>query len=247
MTLNGKDRLMLVPVIQYHKIDTPPRDALVRGGYTPPKRFARQMSYLKQKGFVFYSASELIEHYRGNGSFPSNGITITFDDGWRDNYTYAFPVLQELGIKATIFLVSSCMDQVSSKAQAKGESSRAHLSREETLEMSRYGIEFGSHSLNHQLLHQIPVSEVKLEVEKAKAQIEDLLQKPCKVFAYPAGHFSREAQWVIQNAGHIAAFSTIYGPTDHLDLYAINRIEILRRERFLFQFAQKVKALRIPS
>ena len=234
---------MLVPVIQYHKIDRPGRDALVRGGYTPPKRFARQMTYLKQQGFILYSASELIEHYRGYGSFPSNGITVTFDDGWRDNYTNAFPVLQELGIKATIFLVSSCIDQVSSKAQAKGESGRAHLSREEILEMSRHGIEFGSHSLNHQLLDQIPLSEVKLEVEKAKGQIEDLLQKPCKVFAYPAGHFSPEAQRVIENAGHIAAFSTIYGPTDHVDLYAINRIEILRRDRFLFQFAQKVNGL----
>jgi peptidoglycan/xylan/chitin deacetylase (PgdA/CDA1 family) len=247
VTKNDKDRSTIVPVIQYHKVDRPARDALVRGGYTPPKRFARQMSYLKQRGFVFYSASELIEHYRENGSFPSNGITVTFDDGWRDNYTNAFPVLRELGIKATIFLVPSCMDQISSKAQAKGESGRAHLSREETLEMSRYGIEFGSHSLNHQLLHQIPVFEVKLEVEKAKEQIEDLLQKPCKVFAYPAGHYSPEAQRVIENAGHIAAFSTIYGPKDHLDLFAINRIEILRRERFIFQFAQKVNALRALS
>ena len=247
MTKNTNSRPILVPVIQYHKIDNPARDALVRGGYTPPRRFTRQMRYLKQEGFIFYSASELIEHYREQGSFPPNGITITFDDGWRDNYTNAFPVLRDLGIKATIFLVSSCIDQISSKAQAKGEAARAHLSREETLEMSRYGIEFGSHSLNHQLLHRIPLSEIKLEVEKAKRQIEELLQKPCKVFAYPAGHYTSEAQRVIENAGHIAAFSTCYGPTDHLDLYAINRIEILRRERFLFQFAQKVNVLHAPS
>lgn len=238
---------MLAPVIQYHKIDTAPRDALVRGGYTPPRRFARQLSYLKKQGYVFYSASELIEYYKEHGSFPPKGITVTLDDGWKDNYTYAFPVLRGLGVKATIFLVSSCIDQVSSKAQAKGESGRAHLSREEILEMSEHGIEFGSHSLNHQLLHEIPLSEVKLEVETAKRQIEDLLQKPCKVFAYPAGYFSAEAQRVIKNAGHIAAFSTIYGPTNHLDLYALNRTEILRRDRFLFQFTRKVKLLHLSS
>jgi peptidoglycan/xylan/chitin deacetylase (PgdA/CDA1 family) len=236
---------MLAPVIQYHKIDTAPRDALVRGGYTPPRRFARQLSYLKKQGYVFYSASELIEYYKEHGSFPPKGITVTLDDGWKDNYTYAFPVLRGLGVKATIFLVSSCIDQVSSKAQAKGESGRAHLSREEILEMSQHGIEFGSHSLNHRLLHEIPLSEVKLEVETAKRQIEDLLQQPCKVFAYPAGYFSAEAQRVIKNAGHIAAFSTIYGPTNHLDLYALNRTEILRRDRFLFQFARKVKPLHL--
>lgn len=234
---------MLVPVIQYHKIDTAPGDALVRGGYTPPARFARQLAYLKRQGAVFYTASELIEYYRERGSFPPKGIAVTLDDGWRDNYTHAFPVLRELGVKATIFLVSACIGEVSARAQAQGESGRAHLLREEILEMSRHGIEFGSHSLNHELLHQIPLAAVKLEVEQAKREIEDLLQKPCKVFAYPAGYFSREAQRVIEDAGHIAAFSTVYGPTDHLDLYALNRTEILRRDRFLFQFARKLRPL----
>ncbi|MEP6719786.1 MAG: polysaccharide deacetylase family protein [bacterium] len=234
---------MFVPVIQYHKIDVPAGDALVRGGYTPPGRFAKQMHYLKKQGFDFYSASGLIEYYRERGSFPPRGITPTFDDGWRDNYTHAFPILRELEIKATIFLVPSCIGQVSSKAQAKGEGGRAHLLREEILEMSSHGIEFGSHSLNHTLLHQIPLPEVKLEVEESKRQIEALLQKPCKVFAYPAGYFSEAAKRLIANAGHIAAFSTTYGPTDHLDLYALNRVEILRRDRFLFQFMRKVNPL----
>ncbi|HEY5883608.1 MAG TPA: polysaccharide deacetylase family protein [Pyrinomonadaceae bacterium] len=237
---------MLIPVIQYHKIDVPARDALVRGGYTPPKRFARQMRYLKKQGFEFYSASELIEYYRERGSFPPRGITLTFDDGWRDNYTHAFPVLRELGLKATIFLVPSCIGQVSSQAQAEGESGRAHLLREEILEMSRHNIEFGSHSLNHKLLPEISLPEVKLEVEESKRQIEALVQKPCKVFAYPAGYFSEDAKRVIAEAGHIAAFSTTYGPTDHLDLYALNRIEILRRDRFLFQFMRKLKPLGMP-
>lgn len=236
---------MFAPVIQYHKIDVPARDALVRGGYTPRRRFAKQMHYLKKQGYVFYSASELIEHYKERGSFPPRGITLTLDDGWRDNYTHAFPILRELDIKATIFLVSSCIGQVSSKAQAQGEDGRAHLSREEILEMSQHGIEFGSHSLNHTLLHQVPLPELKLEVEESKKHIEALLQKPCKVFAYPAGHFSEAAKRVIAEAGHIAAFSTTYGPTDHLDLYALNRVEILRRDRFLFQFMRKVKPLGI--
>ncbi len=237
------DRIARVfaPVIQYHKIDVPQRGALVRGCYTPPRRFARQMHYLKKQGFEFYSASELIEHYRERGSFPERGITLTFDDGWRDNFTHAFPVLRELGIKATVFLVPSCIGEVSTKAQARGESGRAHLSRDEILEMSRHGIELGSHSLNHRLLHQLSLPEVKLEVEESKRQIEALVQEPCKVFAYPAGYYSEAVKQVVAEAGHIAAFSTSYGPMDHLDLYALNRIEILRRDRFLFQFLRKVK------
>jgi peptidoglycan/xylan/chitin deacetylase (PgdA/CDA1 family) len=238
---------MPVPVICYHKIDIPQPGSLVRGGYTPPARFAKQMAYLKRQGFVFYTASELIEYFQQHEKFPPRGITVTLDDGWKDNYPNAFPILRKFGIKATIFLVPSCIGQVSAKVQAEGETPRAHLSSDEILEMSAHGIEFGSHSMNHKLLHQITPEEVKYEVEESKREIENLLQKPCKIFAYPAGFFSETARQAIKDAGYTAGFTTIYGPTDRLDPYALNRTEILRRDRFLFQFARKVNPLCQPQ
>lgn len=234
---------MLVPVLLYHKIDRPPGDARVRGGYTPPGRFAKQMAYLKKQGFNFYTASKLIEYYREHGSFPPNALALTFDDGWKDNYTNAFPILKRLQIPATIFIIPSCIGTVSALAQAEGESGRAHLSREEILLMAEHGIEFGSHSMSHRLLPEISPAEARFEIEESKRQIEAMLQKPCKVFAYPAGFFTDEARRIAEEAGHIAAFSTLYGPEDTPDVYALNRIEILRRERFLFQFARKVRPL----
>lgn len=235
---------MITPVIFYHKIDKPAPDSRVRGGFTPPGRFARQMVWLKKEGFVFYTASELIAHFKQQGEFPENGIALTFDDGWKDNYTNAFPILRHLGIKATIFIIPSCIGEASTKAAAKGEGPRPHLSREEILEMSRHGIEFASHSMNHRLLPELDREELKFEVEEAKKQIENLVQKPCDTFAYPAGYLSDDAKTIIREAGHKAAFTTIYGPTDRIDLYALNRTEILRRDRFLFQFKKKVKPLR---
>lgn len=237
---------MIVPVLLYHKIDWPAPDSKVRGGFTPPARFARQMAYLKKRGFVFYTASALMEHFREHGMFPPNAVTLTFDDGWKDNYTNAFPVLKQLGIPATIFLIPTCIGQTSAKAQAEGESGREHLSREEILEMSRHGIEFGSHSMNHRLLHEIAPADVEFEIEESQRQLENLLQKPCQVFAYPAGFFTEQAQHVLERSGHVAAFTTVYGPVDRPDRYALNRIEILRRDRFLFQFARKVKPLLSP-
>lgn len=234
---------MTGPFIFYHKIDTAPRDARIRGGYTPRKRFAKQMAFLKREGFVFYTVSETIEHYMAKGSFPARGLAVTFDDGWKDNYENAFPIIRDYGVKATIFLISSCLGQFSVKAQSEGESEREHLSLENVLEMSEYGIEFGSHTLNHKLLDRIPLNEVKTEVEESKRQIEELLNKPCKVFAYPGGHYNEAARHAVEEAGYIAAFSTTYGPTDHFDPHALNRTEILRRDRFLYQFARKIKPL----
>src|ERR1043165_7429078 len=127
---------MPIPVLLYHKIDKPAPDARVRGGYTPLGRFEKQMVYLKRRGFVFYTASKLVEHHPAHGSVPPNALALTFDDGWQDNYTKAFPVLRRLQIPATIFIIPSCTGTVSARAQAEGESGRAHLSCEEILEMA---------------------------------------------------------------------------------------------------------------
>lgn len=236
-----------VPVIQYHMIDVPPPGARVRGGFTPPKRFARQMAHLKNRGFVFYTAAELMEYFCANGKFPDRGLAITFDDGCTDNYTNAFPVLKELGIKATMFVVPSCIGETNSKTLPAGEPPRPHFTRDQMLEMSKFGVEFGSHGMNHRLLHEIPLNEAQYEIESAKGYLEELLQQPCKTFAYPAGYFTFEVERVIEKAGHICAFSTTYGPQDRLDLYAINRTEIFRRDRFVWQFARKIQRLETPA
>lgn len=234
---------MRAPVLIYHKIDVPDKDILVRGAFTAPKRFARQMAYLKRNGFVFYTASELIEHYLNHGNFPPKAVALTLDDGWKDNYTNAFPILKELGIKATIFLVPSCIGKVTDAVVPEGEKPRAHLSLENIREMSEYGIEFGSHSVNHKHLHQITPEEVIFEVAESKKQIENLVQKPCKTFCYPAGFFNEEAKEAVKNAGYIAAFSSVYGDDEKIDLFALNRIEILRRDRIPFRFKRKVRLL----
>lgn len=238
---------MRVPVIQYHKIDYPSPNAPVRGGFTPPSRFAKQMKHLKSAGYVFYTAAELMEFYLQSGKFPSRGLAVTFDDGYLDNYLNAFPVLKRLGIKATMFVVPSCLGQTSTKAVPKGESPRPHMTREQVIEMHKFGIEFGSHTENHRLLHELSASEVQYEVETAKRNIEELLQAPCKTFAYPAGFYTPEAERIIAAAGHICAFSTTLGPIDSFDLFAINRMEILRRDRWLFQFKRKLNLLTQPG
>ncbi len=234
---------MKIPVLIYHKIDLPTPDVKIRGAFTSPRKFEKQISYLKRKGFSFYFASELIEYFNDNGKFPDKSLALTFDDGWKDNFQNAFPILKKYGVKATIFLVPSCIGRTTDEVTADGEGEREHLSKENILEMSQNDIEFGSHSMNHKLFNQITTAEIKNEVTESKAAIENLLEKPCQVFAYPAGFYNEPAKEEIKKAGYKAAFTTVYGDDMSPDIYALNRVEILRRDGFPFQFSKKIRSI----
>lgn len=233
----------MLPFLLYHKIDFPTADVKIRGAFTSVRRFEKQLSYLKRRDFTFYRASELVDHYNNYEKFPEKAISITFDDGWKDNYTNAFPVLKKFNIKPTIFLVSSCIGKFTDKVTADGEGNREHLSESDIREMSKFGIEFGSHSQNHKLFHKISIGEIETELQASKKAIENLTQKPCRVFAYPAGFFTEDAKKTVKKAGYTCAFSTVYGDNDNPDIYALNRVEILRRDGRLFQFPRKINKI----
>ncbi|HEV7699757.1 MAG TPA: polysaccharide deacetylase family protein [Pyrinomonadaceae bacterium] len=230
------------PIIFYHKIDRPSPDAKVRGAFTSPLRFEKQLLFLKRQGYTFYTATELIRYYKSHGNWPVRGVAVTFDDGWKDNYTRAFPIMRRLEIRPTIFLVLSCIGRTTAQVTADGEGPREHLSADNIREMADFGVDFGSHSVDHQLLDRVSIEEVRREVVTSKALIESMTQSECSVFAYPAGFFNDAVKAIVRDAGYEAAFSTVYGK-DAGDLFELNRCEILRRDRVPFAFARKITAL----
>ena len=234
---------MIPPVLLYHKIDTPTPDVKIRGAFTAPMKFERQMIYLKKHGWTFLQASELLRRFLEDGRFPEKHIAVTFDDGWKDNYIHAFPVLTKLEIKATVFLVPSCVGKLSDRVTAEGEGPREHLSVDDIREMAGNGVEFGSHGMNHLLMDRIDDSTARSEMRDSKRAIEELVQRPCTAFAYPAGFFTHSVKRFAAEAGYLGAFTTIYGGDDDLDVFALNRLEILRRDGRPFHFGKKVRAL----
>lgn len=236
-------RKMKVPVLAYHKIDFPTPDVKIRGAFTAPQKFERQIAYLKKKGFEFYTASELIKFYLERGEFPPLAVAITFDDGWKDNYLNAFPILKKYGVRATIFLVPAVLGKTTDEITADGEGPREHLSETDVIEMSRDGIEFASHSFSHKLFDRTSEAEIEFEVTESKKFIENLTQRECSTFAYPAGFFTDFAKRAIEKAGYAAAFSTVYGADERLDVFELNRVEILRRDSFPFRFGSKIKSI----
>lgn len=231
------------PVLLYHKIDRPTADTKIRGAFTSPAVFERQLRYLQRHHCRFYLASEFIRHFKENGTFPEKGVCLTFDDGWKDNFVHAFPLIRAFNAKATIYIVPSCIGQTSDRVAPEGEGPREHLSEGDIREMSAAGIEFGSHSMNHLLFDRVEPQSVVYEITNSKAYIENLLQKECSTIAYPAGFYTAQAREEIRRAGYEAAFSTVYGPEDNSDLFAMNRTEVLRRDRYPFQFGRKIRSI----
>lgn len=101
-----------VPVLMYHDVSYL---SLQGSGYysKTPEQFRQQMQELKDAGFHTVFFSQLVDYVESGTPLPSKPIVITLDDGYRSNYEYAFPILQELGMKAEISLVGAAMQYTS--------------------------------------------------------------------------------------------------------------------------------------
>lgn len=234
---------MKAPVLLYHKIDAPTPDVKVRGAFTAPRIFEKQIAFIVRKQINVVTVSTLIEHFNNFGKFPERTIAISFDDGWKDNYTQAFPILQKYGLPATIYLVADCLGRTTDQVVPTGEDPREHLSAADVRDMAGCGIEFGSHTLSHRWLNELTSDEIDREMVESKKFVEELTQTDCKTIAYPAGYFNELVKASATSAGYLAALSTIYGDEKGTDLFELNRTEILRRDKFMFRFSGKIRSL----
>ena len=93
----------VTPILMYHHVKARPIKEL---NTVTPKVFEKQMSFLKRYGHKVLSLDEYIDIKKNGGKDPRGSIVITFDDGYENNYLYAFPVLKQYHYPATIFVVS---------------------------------------------------------------------------------------------------------------------------------------------
>ena len=162
-----------IPILMYHSIDESGSVISVS-----PSKFKDHMRALRRQGFQTISLSKVVECIHAGRKFPEKSVAITFDDGFKNNYSVAFPILKELDFMATIFLVSGQCGKINQwDRQTKNIPRLDLLSWDEIIEMADNGIEFGAHTVNHADLSNLSFNKAAEEITRSKSKIQERLKK----------------------------------------------------------------------
>ncbi len=197
----------------------------------PPKLFAQQMEWL-HANVRTVSLGELVAAVSDRKPLPNRSVVLTFDDGFRDFYVAAAPVLRRLKLPATIFLASGYCGRTNAwPGQPAWVKEEDLLSWQEVSELANDGFSFGAHTVNHPNLTAMPISTAEREIVAGKAQIEKHIGKPVEFFAYPYGRWNGTVRGVVGNhfRGACATAAAPVGP--NCDPLALPRADVnyLRR------------------
>jgi len=205
------------------------------------KNFRQQMRYLSRNGYTTISPKQFFNWVKLNKPLPKKSIIISFDDGYRDNFLNAFPVLKEFGFTATVFICPGIIGKDKKMAWCKDLNiERDMLNEQEIKEMANYGITFGSHTVNHPYLTQIDHKEAEKEIQDSRKMVSDLIGMPIDTFCYPYGDYNKEIKKLVKESGFDMAFTTNPGINNrNTDLYELRRREISARDS-LFDFMKKL-------
>ena len=212
-------RRVKVPIIMYHHIaDPPPRtDDIRRDLSLPPQLFERHLRYLVEAGYQPITLYQLARHLREGAPLPPRPIILTFDDGYRDHYTHAYPLLKEYGFVGTFFLISGPIDW----------GNKDYLSWEQVEIMSAGGMEFGDHSYDHPDLRGRPLDFVTWQVISPKEAIEKHTGQEVLFFCYPSGSYDRQVIDVLRSAGFWGGITTRHGVWHcEEELFQLRRIRV---------------------
>ena len=221
--------LWRVPVLMYHMVDTavPSSDRITLHLTVMAPAFEAQIKLLRGAGYRPLSLDDVWGGLGGRTP-PARGVVLTFDDGYEDNYTVAFPILKKYGWTGTFFVVTSTIG------------TRGHMTPSQLDEMSRAGMAIESHGQHHIDFSQLPLGAARTELSKSKRIIAGWSGKPVEFFAYPAGRFTPALERLLGDLGYHGALTEIPGfvtPTSRP--FALERVRV-DHDDGLASFARKL-------
>lgn len=198
-------------VLNYHQVDNKSNPLSIS-----PANFDTQMKFLAESGCITITPDELYAGLNGEIELPPKPVLITFDDGYIDNYTNAFPILKKYNLRATIFVIPSFTSVYPT-----------YMTWEQLKEMEANGITIESHTFSHPKLEELPDDEIRNELLNSKALLEENLGHPIEFIAYPTGTYNLHIASIAQDSGYKGAFTIKYGVVDKgSNFFALERVPI---------------------
>ena len=233
-------------ILVYHMVRAPLAGGRFNKLRVSPSAFERQLAWLSANGWQFAFLSELAESARSKEL--NKIVVLTFDDGYRDNYLNAHPLLLKYGAKATLFLVADRHDRDwSTRKKAHHDSGELRdepkLTDDDVQAMLDSGAwELGSHTVTHALLPALNEDEKRAEIVGCKAQLEFRFKTPVDTFAYPFGLFDGTDVEIAEAAGFALAVTTEPGISLCLrrEALTLKRIKVSGKDG-LFAFALRLR------
>lgn len=214
------------PVLMYHAIDENWDKSRLS---VSPRAFLKQMTFLREKGYRVVSLEEMADFVRKNQRPPSKSAAITFDDGFENNFLYAYPVFKKLNFPAVIFVVTDWIGK------------EGYLTAGQVKEMSDNGIEIGSHTKSHAWLPSLDVESLYREIYDSKKELEEITGREVRYFSYPLGGFNEKVIQMVKEAGYALAAATNPGKKGGKDdKFAVKRLKIAMTSDNLLVFALEI-------
>lgn len=193
-----------------------------------PKKFERQMQYIKNKEYTPISLDDLQKYLNDkNHILPEKPIIVTFDDGYMDNYENALPVLKKYDIPAMVFIVTGFIGKTNNWMRSEGYPLRHLMGWSEIKEIKENGISIGSHTINHYSLSNLDYKEARKEIEESRIYLENKLGDSIHHFAYPFGGVNKIVKDIVRESGYKTACTTGSGFNSRdTNLFELRRLEI---------------------
>lgn len=216
-----------IPILMYHSVSQHAAPKY-RPFAVSPALFAEHMAYLHQQDYTPITVTQFITmRARGRSALPERPVIITFDDGFVDFFTGAFPVLQRHNFTATLYVTTAFINGTSRWLHREGESTRPMLTWDQLKEINAAGIECGGHSHSHPQLDTLPLSAAREEITLCKRLLEQHLDHDVCSFAYPYGYHSTAIKQLVREAGYTSACAVKYGmSSETTDIFALARLMV---------------------
>ena len=217
-----------VMVLNYHKVVDEHMSLSV-----PLADFEQHMKWLKEYGYTSITPEELYEFIVNGSELPEKPVLITFDDGYKDNYTNAYPIMKKYGFKGTIFVVTGFLGVYDN-----------YMTWEQAKELADNGFSIESHTYSHKSMTEASDEEISKELTKSRDTIKNKLGIDADFMAYPTGTYNLHIAELVQKAGYKGAFTIKYDNVSReSNVYALERVPIFHTENTNKDFLERIQYL----